>query len=121
MVGGTFSGKSTDNTIRNYAEMLIDDINSRFPELETHNYSLRKYIYSIKSHESIISYNVNRKLCKTNILIRNNGKSTDPKEFRAQLDKNSLLFKIKKFFNTKSNFTYFVFLINSIKSIKFFR
>ena len=105
----------------NYAKKLIDDINSRFPELETHNYSLRKYIYSIKSHESIISYNVNRKLCKTNIMIRNNGKSTEPKEFRAQLDKNSLLFKIKKFFNTKSNFTYFVFLINSIKSIKFFR
>jgi len=32
MVGGTFSGKSTDNTIRNYAEMVIDDINSNQAE-----------------------------------------------------------------------------------------
>ena len=105
----------------NYSKKLIDDINSRYPGLEKHSHSLRKYIYSIKTYESIISYNINRKLCKTNVLIRNKGKSTDPKEFRAQLDKSSLLFKIKKLFNVKSNFTYLVFLINSIKSKKFFK
>ena len=32
MTGNTFAGKSTDDTIRNYAEMLIDDLNSNLPE-----------------------------------------------------------------------------------------
>lgn len=32
MSGSTFAGKSTADTIRNYAEMLIDDLNSNFPE-----------------------------------------------------------------------------------------
>ena len=55
------------------------------------------------------------------MIIENSKKSTDPKEFRNYLHKNSFLFKLKNFLNTKSNFTYLVFLINSIKSKKFFR
>ena len=105
----------------NYCKKLIEDINSRFPGLKKHKYSLNKYIYSIQNFESIVSFKINRKLCRTNIEIRNDQKSTNPKEFRSALDKNSIFYKIKKFFNTKSNFTYFVFLINSIKSIKFFK
>ena len=105
----------------NYCKKLIEDINSRYPGLKKYNYSLNKYIYSIQNFESIISYKINRKLCKTNIEIRNAKKSTDPKEFRSQLDKNSLLYKIKNLLNTKSNFTYLAFIINSIKSKKFFK
>ena len=59
-------------------------------------------------------------MCKNNYEIRNGKKSTDPKEYRSKLDENSYLYKLKKFFNTKSNFTYLAFLINSIKSKKFF-
>ena len=32
MTESTFAGKSTDDTIRNYAEMLIDDLNSNLPD-----------------------------------------------------------------------------------------
>ena len=32
MAKSTFAGKSTEDTIRNYAEMLIDDLNSNSPE-----------------------------------------------------------------------------------------
>ena len=84
-------------------------------------FRLNKYIYSIQNFESIVSYKINRKLCKTNTEIRNAKKSIDPKEFRSQLDKNSFLYKLKKIINTKSNFTYLTFLINSIKSKKFFK
>ena len=105
----------------NYCKKLIEDVNSRYPGLKKYNYSLNKYIYSIQNFESIVSYKINRKLCKTNIEIRNAKKSTDPKEFRSQLDKNSLLYKIKNLLNTKSNFTYLAFIINSIKSKKFFK
>mgnify|MGYP001364377661 CR=1 FL=1 len=105
----------------NYCKKLIDDINTRFPKIKNHNYSLKKYIYSIQNFESIVCFNVNRKLCKINSEIRNPRKSTDPIEFRSKLDKNSFLFKVKKFLNTKTNFTYLVFLINSLKSRKFFK
>ena len=60
-------------------------------------------------------------MCKENILISNKGESINPKELRSELDKNSILFKVKKFFKTKSNFTYLVFLINSFKLKKFFK
>ena len=105
----------------NYCKKLIEDVNSRYPGIKKHNYSLNKYIYSIQNFESIVSFKINRNLCKTNFEVRNAKKSTNPKEFRSQLDKNSLLYKIKKFFNTKSNFTYLTFAINSIKSKKFFK
>ena len=105
----------------NYCKKLIEDINSRYPGLKKYNYSLSKYIYSIENFESIVSYNINRKLCKENFEIRNAKKSTDPKEFRSHLDKSSILYKIKRFLNSRSNFTYLAFLINSIKSKKFFK
>ena len=105
----------------NYCKKLIEDINSRYPGLKKFNFSLSKYIFSIENFESIISFNINRKLSKNNIEIRNSKKSTDPKEFRSYLDKKSILYKIKKLLNTKSNFTYLAFLINAIKSKKFFK
>tara|TARA_Y100000741_G_C18149601_1_gene516631 strand:+ start:52 stop:852 length:801 start_codon:yes stop_codon:yes gene_type:complete len=105
----------------NYCKKIIDDINSRFPNLKKYNYSLSKYIYSIENFESIVSYKINRNLCKTNKIINNSKKYTNPKEFRSVLDSDSMLYKIKSFLNTKGNFTYLVFLINSIKSMKFFK
>ena len=58
---------------------------------------------------------------KKNVEIWNSKKSTNPKEFRSTLDKDSIFYKIKKRFKIKSNFTYIIFLINSLKSIKFFK
>ena len=53
--------------------------------------------------------------------VRNNKLSINPKEFRASLSEDSFFYKIKKFFNTKTNFTYLIFLINSFKLMKFFK
>jgi len=82
---------------------------------------LNKYIYSIQNFESITVLNINRKLSKINKEIRNNKISTNPKEFRATLNKNSFFYKIKNFLNTKTNFTYLIFLINSLKLRNFFK
>ena len=54
-------------------------------------------------------------------MIDNKRKNIQPIEMRSQLDKNSILFKLKKVLNTKSNFTYLEFLINSIKLKKYFK
>ena len=105
----------------NYTKKLIDDLNSRYPGLKKQKFSLNKYIYSIQNFESITVFNINRKLSKMNKEVRNDKKSTNPKEFRAMLSKNSFFYKIKNFFRTKTNFTYFIFLINSFKLRNFFK
>tara|TARA_B110001452_G_C15169027_1_gene406335 strand:- start:57 stop:857 length:801 start_codon:yes stop_codon:yes gene_type:complete len=105
----------------NYCKKLIEDINFRFPGLKKYIFSLNKYIHSIQFYESIVAYKINRKLCKTNEFLSNSKKTTHPKEFRNMLKENSFFYKIKKFVNTKSHFTYIVFLINSFKSKKFFK
>ena len=105
----------------NYTKKLIDDINSRYPGLKKQNFSLNKYIYSIYNFESITVFNIDRKLSKMNKEVRNNKLSINPKEFRASLSEDSFFYKIKKFFNTKTNFTYLIFLINSFKLMKFFK
>ena len=105
----------------NYSKKLIDDINSRYPGLKKQKFSLNKYIYSIQNFESITVLNINRKLSKINREIRNNKISTNPKEFRTKLNKNSFFYSVKKIFKMKSNFTYLIFLINSFKLRDFFK
>ncbi len=105
----------------NYTKKLIDDLNSRYPGLKKQKFSLNKYIYSIQYFESITVFNINRKLSKINKEVRNNKLSTNPKEFRASLIKDSFFYKIKNFFHTKTNFTYLIFLINSFKLRNFFK
>ena len=105
----------------NYSKKIIDDINYRFPNLGLYKSSLNKFIYSVENFESIISFKINRRLCKNNKTISNVGKNIDPTEFRAELDQDSYLYRLKKLLKTRSNLTYINFLINSLKSIKFFK
>lgn len=105
----------------NYCKNLIDDINSRYPGLKKKKHSLRKYIHSIQSFESIVVFRINRKKSKINKEIRNNQFSTNPLEYRSVLQKDTMFYKLKNFFKIKANFTYIIFLINSFKSKKFFK
>tara|TARA_A100001015_G_C14853818_1_gene657580 strand:+ start:170 stop:970 length:801 start_codon:yes stop_codon:yes gene_type:complete len=105
----------------NYSKKIVEDINTRFPGLKKFNYSLKKYVYKIDFYESIVSFDINRKLCIKNKFIDNKKKTTSPAEFRNKLDEKSLFYKLKKYFKLKSNFTYPVFLINAFKSRKYFK
>ena len=66
----------------NYSKKIIDDMNFRFPNLGNFNHSLNKYIHSIFFFESIVCFNVNKKLCKKNSLIINNGKTSNIADLR---------------------------------------
>ena len=105
----------------NYSKKVAEDINTRFPVIKNFKYSLRKYIYKIDFFESIVSFEINRKLCLENKFIDNRKKSTSPVEQRNILSEKSIFFKIKKYFNLKSNFTYPIFLINALKLKKYFK
>lgn len=105
----------------NYSKKIVEDINSRFPDLKTFNFSLRKFIYKIEFFESIVSFDINRKLCKKNIFVDNKKTTINPTEFRNSLNKNSIFYKIKNFFKLRSNFTYLVFIVNAFKLKKYFK
>ncbi len=105
----------------NYCKKIIEDINTRFPGIKKKKFSLNSYIYSSEFFESIVCHKINRKLCLENEEINNKKKNLNYKELRYKLDKNSFFYKIKKLFKLNTNFTYLFFLINSIKSKKFFK
>jgi hypothetical protein len=105
----------------NYSKKIIEDINTRFPVIKNFNYSLKKYIYKIDFFESVVCFEINRKSCLENKFIDNGKKSTSPIEQRNKLNEKHAFFKIKKYLNLKSNFTYPLFLINSLKLKKYFK
>ena len=105
----------------NYSKKIVEDINSRFPDLKIFHFSLRKFIYKIEFFESIVSFDINRKFCKKNKFVENKKKSIRPIEYRNKMDEKSFLFKLKKYLKLRTNFTYPIFLINSFKLKKYFK
>ena len=115
------SSINTNPNVSLTVKKIIEDINSRFPGLKSFQFSLKKYIYKIDFFESIVSFDINRKLCKKNSFIENNKKNIKPIEYRNFLNKRTILYKLKTFFKLKTNFTYPVFILNAFKLKKYFK
>ena len=66
----------------NFVKKCIDDINFTFPNLNSFNYSLNKYIFSIQAFESIVCFYISRKRSYVNKIINNKKFSYENKDFR---------------------------------------
>lgn len=100
----------------NYCKKKIDDINFRFPDLGSFNNSFNKYIYSINFFESIVCFNINKKLCKKNFLLSNSGGALNlsyikKKENKLDFKKKPIinyivnkLIKLKVYYNSRKKF-----------------
>jgi hypothetical protein len=66
-------GNPSKYSFMNYAKMLIDSINSRFPEVHASNNSLNQAVFSINFYESIVCFNIDRTKCFVNSPISNEG------------------------------------------------
>ena len=64
----------------NFSKKTIDDINSTFPNLKKFEYSLNKSISSVEFFESIVAFKIDRNLTYENILINNNGLTSNNKD-----------------------------------------
>ena len=51
----------------------IDDLNYNFPNIEQFRYTINNIVYSAIFYESIVAFKIDRKLCKENYKIENNG------------------------------------------------
>jgi len=102
----------------NYTKKIIDDINYKFPNLGSFQYSLSNYIYSIQYFESIVVFNVNKSKTKTNTKINNKPLSEGTmRDFRYHNSITEKIFRNKyiyKFYFLKNNkfisFLYYFFL-----------
>ena len=115
----------------NYTKKIIDDINYKFPNIGSFQYSLSNYIYSIQYFESIVVFNVNKSKTKTNTKIINKPSSENKiKDFRYHNSITGKIFRNKyiyKFYFLKNNkfisFLYSFFLqkfslLENLKDIK---
>jgi hypothetical protein len=112
----------------NFCKKLINDNNYRYPNIGKYKFSLNKYIFSIEFFESIVCFNINKKLCLENIVLKNSGINIDVQDMTHKisnsysLNNKTFLGRLKskiKFF--KGNFVYLIFLVNQLKLKRFFK
>ena len=102
----------------NYTKKIIDDINYKFPNIGSFQYSLSNYIYSIQYFESMVVFNVNKAKTKTNTQIINKPSSENKiKDLRSynsitgKMIRNKYIYKLKFLKNNKFiSFLYYFFL-----------
>lgn len=111
----------------NFSKKLIDDINFRFPNFNQFKFSLNRYIYSIEYFESLVCFNINKKLCKKNEVIKNKGIDISVRDMAHAQEhnvpgSNFFIVKLKNFFKFfKGNLTFLVFLLNTFSLKKYFK
>ena len=90
-------GNPSQDSFVNYAKKNIDYINYRFPNIGEIKELFYNNVFSIIFYESIICYKINRKICKKNIPVKNQGENLNHKDFRyGGPKKNDQLNELKK-------------------------
>jgi hypothetical protein len=106
-------GNPSKYSFINYSKFLIDDINSRFENFLPKKYSFNKFVHSIQFFESMVCFNINRKLCKRNSVVENSGIKLGNLDYRYNY-KNDNIFLIRDYLNR--NF-YFLKKLKILKNI----
>jgi len=106
-------GNPSKYSFINYSKFLIDDINSRFENFLPKQYSFNKSVHSIQFFESMVCFNINRKLCKRNSAVENGGIKLGNLDYRYNY-KNDNIFLIRDYLNR--NF-YFLKKLKILKNI----
>ena len=75
----------------------------KFSLVNKRNYSLSKYIYSIKFYGAVVCFEINRNLVKKRGLINNKKKHLNFKDYRNFDTKKNIIKRIKTFFRIKNS------------------
>ncbi len=86
-----------------WSKKIIDDINSRFNDLNIKSSKFKNYVHSIEYFDSIVCYKIDRSKCITGVSTNNGGVSSDAKDFRY---KDSFISSI----GMKSRYAYFIIM-----------
>ena len=106
-------GNPSKYSFINYSKFLIDDINSRFPNILLKQNSFKNFVHSIQFFESIVCFNVNRKLCKKNFSVENGGVKLGNIDYRYN-NRNDNIILIRSFLNNKFSFLKKIKFLNKI-------
>ena len=94
-------GNPSKYSFVNFSKKIVDDVNYKFPDIGKFNYSLNDYIYSVEFFESMVVFKVNRELCFTNSIVRNNGKLLNHQDLRYDSIINKKIFNHPTFLKFK--------------------
>ena len=75
-------GYPTKYSFIEWTKRLIDNINSRFPEVNASNLPYKESVYSITIFESFVSFKIHRNKCFESTLVTNGGLSLNAEDFR---------------------------------------
>jgi len=75
-------GNPSDVSFISWTKGLIDNINSRFPNIHRSNLIYKNYVHSIRFFESIVCFYVDRTKCLENSSVINKGISVGARDYR---------------------------------------
>jgi hypothetical protein len=118
-------GNPSKYSFINFSKKIVDDINFRFPKIGSYKFSLNKFVYSIQYYEGITVFNINKNLCRKNLIIKNKGLKSNNLDYRYGESKFVKKFQSNnKFWNNdlmKDFAKSFAFFLNKLKSFKYIK
>jgi len=75
-------GNPSDGSFINFSKKNIDYINYRFPKIGEQKKPYYNSIFSISFFESIVCYKINRKFCRENLPVKNQGIDFKHRDFK---------------------------------------
>jgi len=96
-------GNPSTNSFINFAKKIIDDLFVKLSLVSKRNYSLSKYVYSIKFYGAVVCFEIDRDLVKKHGPIDNKKRHLNFKDYRNFDTKRSIIKKIKSFFSIKNS------------------
>lgn len=97
-------GNPSKYSFINYAKLLIDSVNSRFPTVDASRNVSKNAVCSLAFYESIVCFNIDRKKCFENSSTSNDGISSNAEDFRHRGSSLNSLSSFKKLLSERFGF-----------------
>ena len=96
-------GNPSKYSFMNYSKKIIDDLFVKFSLVSKRNYSLSKYVYSIKFYGAVVCFEIDKNLVKKRGPIDNKKRHLNFKDYRNFDAKKNIIKRIKTFFHIKNS------------------
>lgn len=88
-------GYPSQFTFIEWVKTIFDNINNRFPSLETSTQRYKDHVYSVRCFESIVCMEIDRRKCQPSHATRNLGKSLHAVDFRYEGTHSYMLHRVR--------------------------
>lgn len=75
-------GNPSNRSFISFAKHIVDGVNGRYPRVPASKNPLMNHVSEVRFFDSIVSFEINRNRCFNSSLVKNEGKTDNPKDFR---------------------------------------